>query len=272
MINYIVLGYKGMLGRYMLRHLGKSPNHVVAIGREQIDADNAAPLDIRETLLSADCLSGDIVVVNCIGMIKPQVDKYGVERAIEVNSIFPRLLADVCQSLQFPLIHVTTDCVFSGRRGKYTETDAHDALDVYGKTKSLGEPDNCTVIRTSIIGEEVGQTRSLVEWIKSSAGKTVNGFTNHLWNGVTCLQLAKVVEQIVEIENCWQGVRHVYSPTDVTKLELVNLVSDTYNLGISVTPTEAKEPCDRTLRSNFPLLQIPELSEQIKEMKDFKLV
>lgn len=272
MKKYIVLGFKGMLGRYMFTHFGNETDASIGIGRNQINAENVAPIHIREILLAADALrSGDSVVVNCIGMIKPQVDKYGVEAAMEVNSIFPRMLANVCEKLDFPLIHITTDCVFSGRRGDYTEKDPHDALDVYGKTKSLGEPENCTVIRTSIIGEEVGQSRSLISWIKSQAGKTANGFTDHFWNGVTCLQLAKVVQQIAENDSYWKGVRHVFSPTQVSKKELLSLIDNVYNLNIDVVP-KAGGLCDRTLDTVYETrIVVPELKQQIEEMKNFQL-
>lgn len=261
-----------MLGRYMYSYLSSGLDAAVGVARQHLDAENAAPIDIRETLLTIHGqTTGDPVVVNCIGMIKPQVDKLGVEAAMEVNSHFPRLLSQVCESLKFPLIHVTTDCVFSGRKGDYTEKDPHDALDVYGKTKSLGEPENCTVIRTSILGEEVGQARSLIEWIKSSAGKTVNGFTDHFWNGVTCLQLAKVVEDIALGNSYWKGVRHVFSPTEVSKEELVNLVSDVYDLNITVTPKSGGF-CDRTLTTIYDTpIKVPELRQQVEDMKKFKL-
>lgn len=274
--KYIILGH-GMLGRYMVLQFARSGNNnrCIITSRKHLDVLKVTPQDIKQNILAAsDLQDGDPIVINCIGMIKPEVDKYGVKSAIEVNSIFPHVLANICEELQFPLIHITTDCVFSGKKGNYTEKDPHDALDVYGKTKSLGEPENCTVIRTSIIGEEVGQARSLVEWIKSNAGKTVNGFTNHLWNGVTCLQLSKVVEQIARRSSFWKGVRHVYSPTAVNKLELVKMVNDIYNLGITVIPTQAKEACDRTLTNDILThsgYDIPELYIQIQEMKEFKL-
>ena len=102
--------------------------------------------------------SGD-VIINCIGTIKPRVDSLGDLNAILVNSVFPRVLANVCETLGVNMIHPTTDCVYTGTKGSYDETDKYDVNDVYGMSKALGEPNNCTVIRTSIIGEEVGQTR-----------------------------------------------------------------------------------------------------------------
>ena len=191
-----VLGSKGMLGRYVSTYLNDYYD-VVNLSRDEVDASKVREEELRAKLHNLGIKKGD-VVINCIGTIKPMVDALGDLNAIQVNSVFPRLLANVCEDMKVKLIHPTTDCVFTGLKGKYNENDIHDISDVYGRTKSLGEPNNCTVIRTSIIGEEVGQGRSLVEWIKSSSNTTVFGFTNHYWNGVTCLQFAKICEKIID--------------------------------------------------------------------------
>jgi dTDP-4-dehydrorhamnose reductase len=138
-------------------------------------------------------------------------------------------------------------------------------------SKSLGEPDNCTVIRTSIIGEEFKNFLSLIEWVKSNKDKTVNGYRNHIWNGITCLQFAKLCEHIINKNLFWNGVRHVFSPTSATKAQLVKLISDIYNLNVHVIAVETAIKCDRTLSTIYPIiLEIPELYEQIKEQKEFK--
>ena len=169
------------------------------------------------------------------------------------------------------MIHITTDCVFTGNKGSYTESDIHDISDVYGRSKSMGEPLNSTIIRTSIIGEEKNTKRSLVEWIKSNKDKTVFGFTNHLWNGLTCLQVAKVIDEMIQKNIFWKGVRHVHSPRSLDKQQLVQLISDIYNLNITITPKETDQKCDRSLSTNNPTFDIPDLSIQIQEMKNFQL-
>ncbi len=163
------------------------------------------------------------------------------------------------------------NCVFSGNEGKYNENSPHDCTDVYGKTKSLGEPKNCTVVRSSIIGEEVGQSRSLIEWVKSMKDKPANGYTNHKWNGVTCLQMAKIFENIIANNNYWIGTRHVFSPEIVDKYELVKLISDAYSLNISLTPTEAPIKCDRSLSTIHKdnLFNIPTIKDQIEEQFNY---
>jgi dTDP-4-dehydrorhamnose reductase len=266
-----VLGSKGMLGRYVSTYLNDYYYYdVVNLSRDEVDASKVRQEELQTSLYNLGVKKGD-VVINCIGTIKPMVDALGDLNAIQVNSIFPRVLADVCKKMGLKMIHPTTDCVFTGEKGSYKESDKHDISDVYGRTKSLGEPNNCTVIRTSIIGEEVNQGRSLVEWVKSNKNKTVFGFTNHHWNGVTCLEFAKVCKKIIEGNLYWDGVKHVFSDP-VNKLELVTMISDVYGLNITVDPKETTEKCDRTLSSEtefYKSLQIPSLKEQIIEMKNF---
>jgi len=269
-MKVFILGHKGMLGRYVYSYFKQQKFDVVGVDRSIIDASSTTREKLNAILLlTLKAKKGD-VFINCAGTIKPMVDKHGNLNAIQVNSVFPHLLSGSCKDNGFNMIHITTDCVYSGKKGQYTETDLHDCTDVYGKSKSLGEPNDCTVLRTSIIGEEIGQTRSFVEWIKSSKDKTVNGFTNHSWNGVTCLQVAKIFEHMILNNEYWSGVRHVTSPDAINKCDMVRLISKIYDLNITVNPTEDKSAIDRTMSSNFTNdFNVPSLEEQIKELKDF---
>lgn len=269
-----VLGASGMLGRYVSKYLQSIGWYIIEIGRKELDANTVT--NLATTILACESIGiekGDIVI-NCIGTIKPMVDKLGDFNAIQVNSIFPRLLAKYCELIEAEMIHPTTDCVYTGNKGSYDENDKYDVGDVYGMSKALGEPNNCSVIRTSIIGEEVGQGRSLVEWVKSSADSTIFGYTNHYWNGITCLEFAKICDHIIEEGLMWKGTRHIHSNV-LNKKELVQTISDVYDLNITVTPKEVEIPCDRSM-STIPenkefldSLEIPSLEEQIKEMKEF---
>ena len=178
-----VFGSRGMLGKYVRTYL-ENYYEVIEVNRNIIDGSDTTEFEIEDRLLNLFINKGD-VVINCVGAIKPRVDELGDLNAIKVNSVFPRMLANVCEKLEVKMIHPTTDCVYTGNKGSYTENDKCDVNDVYGMTKSLGEPNNCMVIRTSIIGEEVGQTRSLIEWVKSQKDNTVFGFTNHFWKGLS---------------------------------------------------------------------------------------
>jgi|TARA_R110000765_G_C18941596_1_gene607741 dTDP-4-dehydrorhamnose reductase len=173
------------------------------------------------------------------------------------------------------MVHITTDCVFDGNKGQYTEMDRPTQYDEYGLSKYFGElGDHCT-IRTSIIGEEKNTSRSLVEWALSQAGKEVNGFKNHLWNGVTCLQVAKVIHGLIEESGFWSGVRHLYAHKSLSKLEMLQSFDSIYSLGLKINAIDAPTACDRTLSTFFTqsqaMLEVPPIHEQIREMKEFNI-
>jgi dTDP-4-dehydrorhamnose reductase len=170
------------------------------------------------------------------------------------------------------MIHITTDCVFSGKDGKYNEYSNPDESNYYGTSKSLGELCDGTIIRTSIIGEELVNKRSLLEWVISNENRSINGYTNHFWNGVTCLQLAKIIHKIIIENTYWNGVRHIYSPTTASKYELCSIINDIYELNIKIKEFET-EKVDKSLSTIYDahknIFEIPELEYQIKEMRDF---
>jgi dTDP-4-dehydrorhamnose reductase len=130
---------------------------------------------------------------------------------ISTNTIFPHKLAEFSKNNGNKMIHITTDCVFSGKKGNYTETDKHDAEDIYGISKSLGEPIDICIIRTSIIGEEFTGKKSLIEWIKSCKNGRIEGYGKFYWNGITCLELAKIILNIIKTNTYWYGVRHFFA-------------------------------------------------------------
>lgn len=269
-MKIIVLGSKGMLGRYVSRYLSKKFN-VIQINRDVLDASKQNDETIERFLINNNIKKND-VIINCIGTIKPKVDELGDLNAILVNSVFPRLLANICEKNGCKLIHPTTDCVYNGIKGNYDENSVYDANDIYGMSKAIGEPKNCTVIRTSIIGEEIDQKRSLVEWVKSNNGEKIFGFTNHFWNGMTCLQFAKICEKIISENLFWNGIKHLYSNV-VSKKELLEILIETYDLNTIVHPRETDVACDRTISTvysdNISSFNIPTLKEQIIEMKNF---
>jgi len=266
-----VLGASGMLGKYVSTYLKTNGFNVVDINRDKLDASSIRQVELQAKLFHLGVKSDD-VIINCMGTIKPRIDALGDLNGILVNSVFPRILANTAKEIGAHLIHPTTDCVYSGLKGSYSEDDKYDVNDVYGMSKAMGEPSNCTVIRTSIIGEEVGQGRSLVEWIKSNANQTVNGFTNHIWNGITCLQFAKICEQLIITNDYWVGIKHLHSNV-LNKQELVETISNVYGLNITVEPKETPVKCDRSMSTkyteNLAKFNIPTLEEQIKEMKEF---
>lgn len=268
-MKVFIFGSNGMLGRYVKTYL-TSFFEIVEINRDKFNVSNCSEQSIEEILTKNNIKNND-VIINCIGTIKPRVDELGELNAIIVNSVFPRFLANVSKKLNCHLIHPTTDCVFDGLKGDYNENNEHNVTDVYGRTKSLGEPSNCTVIRTSIIGEEMNQGRSLVEWIKSNKDKEINGFTNHIWNGMTCLQFAKICKLIIDGNLFWDGVKHFFS-NKINKFELLSLINEVYELNIKINSIESGVLVDRSMSTIYEnMFTIPDLHTQIIEMKNFKL-
>ena len=268
-MKVFVIGSTGMLGKYVSTYL-KDYYDLVEINRKDIDVSSIKESELKSRFINLNINEGD-VVINCVGAIKPRVDELGDLNAILVNSVFPRILANVCEEFKVKMIHPTTDCVYTGNKGNYSENDIYDVADVYGMSKALGEPKNCTVIRTSIMGEEVNQGRSLIEWVKSEKNKTVFGFTNHFWNGVTCLEFAKICKKMIDNNIFWLGTKHLHSNT-LNKKELVELISSSFNLNVNVIEKQTEKSCDRRITSiynDINQFNIPNLKTQLEELKEF---
>lgn len=263
-MKLIIFGSTGMLGRYVSVYLS-CYYETTEINRPEFDAAN--PYNLLTLLEKYGRKNEEYVyVINCIGVIPQQgiTDPYIYDK---VNTEFPLLLAQHCQSLGYRLIHITTDCVYNGSSGNYDEDSRHDETSVYGVSKSRGEPKNCCVIRTSIIGEELRNKKSLLEWVR--AQKKIEGYTDHFWNGVTCLQLAKIIYYIIEENKYWEHTCHIYSET-VSKYELVKMIRDTYKLNIQLISFETQK-VDKTLTSKYKFITIPPLRQQLLEQKNFNL-
>lgn len=257
-MKVFIFGASGMLGGYVTKYLS-SEFEVVPITRNEVDLQQ----DFSLITEKYDFQSDD-VIVNAAGIIKQR--NYSPEELIRVNSLFPHFLS----TLKCNVIHITTDCVFSGKDGSYTEDSLHDCLDDYGKSKSLGENSNLTIIRTSIIGEELHNKKSLIEWVKSNQNTTINGYINHFWNGVTCLELSKQIKKIIRSGFYWNGIRHYYSPDTVSKYQLVSYINEVYKLNINVIPVKSKH-CDRSLLSNYKSPIKKTIKEQLLELKNFRI-
>jgi len=265
-MKILVLGSKGMLGYAVTNYFEKKGNDVTKLSRDEFDIANDSISKLK------NYVEGKDVAINCAGVIKPRIATMSIEDVIKVNSIFPKNLAKLCKAKSIKLFHITTDCVYTGKKGKYDENDYFDAEDLYGLTKNAGENNECMVLRTSIIGEENGQSRSLLEWVRSQKGKEVNGYTNHLWNGVTTLEFAKIIEHIIHHKMYEQKLFHIHSPHSVTKFELLEIFDRVYNLKLDIKPKEAANAVDRTLSSIYKLsnrVVTKSIVTQVREMKKF---
>ena len=175
------------------------------------------------------------VVINAIGIVKQVSAARDPVTSIEINSLFPHRLAGLCQATDARLIHISTDCVFSGRKGMYTENDAPDADDLYGRSKLLGEVTgpSCLTIRTSLIGREVATAHGLVEWFLSNSGGSVRGYTNAIFSGLPTLVLSEVIAQIIDRHALLSGLYHV-SSEPISKYQLLCLVRDAFHIPIVI--------------------------------------
>lgn len=267
-----ILGCDGMLGRYMYKYLFNI-YEVYPINRSNYDVLNDNFNNLKKILIP------NSILINCIGII-PQSNEKNNSLYLKINCIFPNMLSVLCNELNIKFIHITTDCVFSGKKGNYTENDVHDETNIYGLSKSLGEPNNCTIIRTSIIGEELKSKKSLLEWVISNDNKDskkvteINGYTDHYWNGVTCLQLSKIIKYIIDNNLYWNGIKHFFSPSSVSKYELIKLIILIYKLNIKVnkcTNTYTNKTLNTINTHELLNYKIPELKEQINELKHFNI-
>ena len=190
------------------------------------------------------------VIVNCVGIIKQLPTSKNVIKTLLVNSIFPHRLAEIANENNARLITVSTDCVFNGKKGNYTEEDISDAEDVYGKSKNLGEvvAENCLTIRTSIIGRELETAHSLVEWFLSNRGGKVRGFTKAIYSGFPTVVLTGIIADLIEKHKDLSGLYHVSSEA-IDKYRLLRLVREAYNLDIEIEPDDDFR-IDRSLDSS----------------------
>lgn len=265
-----IFGSNGMLGKYITTVLKKNYN-IKAFTRNDLDISDFNKFSsISEIIKDCD------IVINCAGAIKPIVDKISPEKSFMINSVFPNYLARICYDLNKKIFHITTDCVYSGKIGSYLEGTFPDTFDTYGLSKSLGESSYALNLRTSIIGEEIGNSRSLIEWVKSNANKEVNGYTNHYWNGVTCLEFAYIMENLIKSEYFKTTTSHIFSPNKVSKYELVKDISEIFGLNIKVKAVEAEVAIDRTLDSQYigwypeEMVVKKTIKEQLKELFEFQ--
>jgi dTDP-4-dehydrorhamnose reductase len=224
-------------------------------------------------------------VINCIGIIKPYILEDSApsrERALLINSVFPYALDALAKDLGFRVIQIATDCVFSGAKGEYLESDLHDAIDTYGKTKSLGEVPSANMmnIRVSIIGPEVDRSTSLFEWVRNQPKNSeIKGYSDHYWNGVTSKGFARICRGLVENDGFVAGTHHLLPFDSMTKFDLVTeIAKKSGRKDIKITEGPTCNKVDRTLATTNESLNaqlwanagypsIPSISELVAEIE-----
>src|SRR5579863_2753478 len=248
-----ILGSTGMLGSAVLSYLRSTDHYEIASPtRYQHNAESVSVENLVYLLRGCD------YAINCIGIIKPNIDEQdpaSIFRAIMVNSIFPHHLAMAANLTKCHVLQIATDCVFSGHASGYDELSPHDSLDVYGKTKSLGEVKSPFVrhLRCSIIGPN--GPKSLLDWfLNQSQGARVSGFTNHFWNGITTLAFAKICHGIMSagIASDLPPTTHILPANWMTKAALLHHLRTAYERqDIHIVEQPAETRVDRTLSTTF---------------------
>lgn len=216
-VNVYVLGANGMMGSMFLRIRDRMPGiRVTGIYRDEFEIP-------RDDVVKLDDIVGEkksvVYIINFIGCI-PQKN-YKDEEYVEINEKFPHVLSKFCERRGWIYIHMSTNCVFSGKYPNARDTDVPDAHDIYGLTKARGEPTYGIIFRTSIIGPENGTSYGLMSWFLNTTSD-VRGYLSHLWNGVTTLEMSYVIyEVIMEYPNLRNKIIHVASECIVSKYELL---------------------------------------------------
>jgi len=260
-MRILVLGGDGMLGHRLL--LSWRSVHEVRVTLHQdlaayrqlglFSVDNAfAGVDAGRIEHIAQIVSEfrPEAVVNAVGIVKQRSEASAAIPSLEINSLLPHRLALVCGAVGARLVHLSTDCVFSGRKGGYSESDPPDADDLYGRSKYLGEVagPGCLTLRTSIIGRELSRKTGLLEWLLSQRGGTVKGFRNAIFSGFTTHEMARIIERLLTRSPSAQGVYHV-SSAPISKYDLLRDINRALRLGITIVPDDALR-CDRSLDSS----------------------
>jgi dTDP-4-dehydrorhamnose reductase len=255
-----ILGSTGMLGSMVRRFLSSQPEYDLrTYSRSALEAALINVADLFQLI------SGQDYVINCIGVIKPRIDEKNpasVRDAIQVNAQFPYTLAHAAEWAKVRVLQIATDCVYSGREGNYREDSLHDATDIYGKTKSLGEVVSPAVrhLRCSIIGPEpAGRPRdSLLEWfLGQPKGAQVKGFTNHYWNGITTLAFAKLCHGIMREGIELPPLLHIVPQKTASKAGLLDQFRYSFSrMDITVDEVAAPTAINRTLSTCCPIANI----------------
>jgi dTDP-4-dehydrorhamnose reductase len=258
-MKVLLLGGTGMLGHRLWINLQKQHDVWVTVRGEgnpfpavpQFPSDRIVR---RVDALASDDVIGAMgatrpdVVINCIGLIKQMEHAGDPLPALTMNAVLPHRMAAICRAVGARFVHISTDCVFSGRKGNYTEADPSDAEDVYGRTKFLGEVEgtHAITLRTSIIGQELKNRLGLVEWFLAQTG-TVKGYRKALYSGFTTDELSRIIMEHVIPNPGLNGLYQV-SSGPINKYDLLVLVKAAYARQVDILP-EDRFTCDRTLDS-----------------------
>ena len=260
-MTILVLGVTGMLGSAVYRLFSQSPAYQVFGTLRSESGRRFFSEQCQESLLSGiDVLDQDVlikllarikpdVVINCVGLIKQLENANNPLSVLPINAMLPHRLANLCELSNSRLIQISTDCVFSGNQGMYTEGNASDATDLYGQSKYIGElreEGHAVTLRTSIIGHELNSAHSLIDWFLMQ-NNSVKGYAKAIFSGLPTVELARVIRDFVIPQQNLRGLYHV-SADPINKLSLLQLVAKIYGKEIEIIPDDRVQ-VDRSLDS-----------------------
>lgn len=290
-MRILILGGDGMLGHQLLKSWQSSHEVRVTLRQNQAEYEKYSLFHTGNSFYNIDVRSFDDVkkvatqfkpeaVVNAVGIVKQREEAQDTLMSIEVNALLPHHLNLLCREMGIRLVHLSTDCVFSGSKGNYSEDDLEDASDLYGRSKLLGEVtgSSAVTLRTSIIGLELARNKGLIEWFLSQQG-TIKGFTKAIFSGFTTQEMARIIELILVKHPSSSGLWHVAS-IPISKYDLLKTLKGYLNRNqLDIEPYD-DFVCDRSLNASQFLeatgyqppswdAMLKELAQQIQERNHF---
>ena len=283
-MRILVLGASGMLGNAALRVMDEKQDWEVfgtvrSANVSQLFSDRIAErliagcdVENHDALVKVFSQARPDVVINCIGLIKQLADTDDPLQAIPINSLLPHRLARLCGLAGARLVHISTDCVFSGAKGRYLEADFPDADDLYGRSKFLGEVDypHAITLRTSMIGHELSGNRSLIGWFLNQQS-SVKGFTRAIFSGLPTVELSRLIRDVVIPRPDLHGIYHV-AADPIAKRDLLRLVAEVYGKSIKIVPDDTlviDRSLDSTRFCSATGYIVPQWPELVRRMHSF---
>ncbi len=284
-MKILVFGSTGMLGHTLIKYLQNQNSLEVEFTvrdktKQKIcqkifgkEANFLFDADHPESALDAIRTFQPNICINCLGLIKQKDDSKNYLKSIRINSLIPHIISEYCREYDSKLIHISTDCVYSGRKGNYSEEDLPDPLDFYGRSKLLGEVsnDNALTIRTSIIGPELSTSKGLFEWFRS-CDDVIYGYSNAWFSGFPTVELSRIIFEHIILKNIKNDIYNL-SSKPINKFNLLRLINDAYGLNKKILVDESVK-VDRTLDCSKFIKETNFVREEwevmIDRMKSFK--
>ena len=283
--HVLVIGSSGMLGNALARYFSQNTEFVITGTVRSKESVAFFPEQVRDNIVwgvdvnNFDTVNNVIkqqkpdIVINCVGLVKQLLEANDPLIVLPINSLFPHMLARCCAEYGARVIHMSTDCVFSGSKGGYLDDDIPDAHDLYGVSKRLGEIDypNAITLRTSIIGHELNGNRSLIDWFLSQEG-SVKGFSEAVFSGLPTVEIARIIKDYVIPNKKLRGLYHV-SADPINKYDLLSIVADIYGHNTRIikdTDLKIDRSLDSTRFRAVTGFKPDPWHEMITKMKNFR--